>query len=334
MQRIHLLRLLVASLVLASPLAGSLSGQKLKDQVQAMQPTLVGKQLYLRDFDGSLTPEYVASGDALLPHSPNFHLVGTVVLESVDLKGTHLVLRGKRFPLLKNDRGQWTGLQDAPKIRIDVNLTQASPALLPSLADQLFFKDLPEALKAIPSDVAAALAKPVFTFPAPTGPQPPIPQPPIPPPSGPQPPEPQPLGPQPSGSQPVSVDASMPILDLMKPCRVCPLPNEPHCKPGEPGILDQTAKSRGLTPPKATHMEDPSVTAMARDRQIRSATSTVRMVVNRSGMPESIWIAHPTGMGLDEEAGRAASHYRFEPARCGGDPVPVWVFVQVNFEIF
>lgn len=38
-------------------------------------------------------------------------------------------------------------------------------------------------------------------------------------------------------------------------------------------------------------------------------------------------------MGLDEQAVAAVSNYRFAPATKDGQPVPVEIFINVNFQI-
>jgi protein TonB len=39
-------------------------------------------------------------------------------------------------------------------------------------------------------------------------------------------------------------------------------------------------------------------------------------------------------MGLDEKAVEAVRQYRFKPAMKDGRPVPVEIYVEVNFQIF
>ena len=39
-------------------------------------------------------------------------------------------------------------------------------------------------------------------------------------------------------------------------------------------------------------------------------------------------------MGLDEKAVEAVRQYKFKPAMENGKPVPVEIYVEVNFQIF
>ena len=60
----------------------------------------------------------------------------------------------------------------------------------------------------------------------------------------------------------------------------------------------------------------------------------VTFIVPGSGVPEKISIIHPVGLGLDEKAVEAVRKYKFKPATRNGEPVPVEINVDVNFQIF
>ena len=58
------------------------------------------------------------------------------------------------------------------------------------------------------------------------------------------------------------------------------------------------------------------------------------LVLGADGSPRNIRIAKPLGMGLDEEAVRAVSDWKFDPATKDGTPVPVMINVEVNFRLY
>lgn len=89
----------------------------------------------------------------------------------------------------------------------------------------------------------------------------------------------------------------------------------------------------GVTPPKVIHQEDPRFNDAA--RSVRHSGSTdVTLFVGTDGVPADVQILRPTGLGLDEAAAAAVSNYRFTPAAKDGDPVPVNIYVDVNFRIY
>jgi len=57
------------------------------------------------------------------------------------------------------------------------------------------------------------------------------------------------------------------------------------------------------------------------------------MIVDIDGRPKSIAVIRPLGHGLDEEAIRAVRQWKFKPGQKNGEPVPVQMNVQVNFNL-
>jgi len=61
----------------------------------------------------------------------------------------------------------------------------------------------------------------------------------------------------------------------------------------------------------------------------------VALIVDAQGMPQSVHVIRPLGMGLDEKAIEAVKKYRFKPAmKNGKTPVPVPITVEVNFRLY
>jgi protein TonB len=63
---------------------------------------------------------------------------------------------------------------------------------------------------------------------------------------------------------------------------------------------------------------------------------TVSLIVDTNGLPRpgSVKVVRGVGMGLDDKAIEAVKQYKFHPAMENGKPVPVEVYVAVNFQIF
>jgi TonB family protein len=60
----------------------------------------------------------------------------------------------------------------------------------------------------------------------------------------------------------------------------------------------------------------------------------INLVVDQNGTPKNVRVVRGIGNGLDEKAVEAVSKYRFKPSMEHGQPVPVEINVQVNFQIF
>ena len=60
----------------------------------------------------------------------------------------------------------------------------------------------------------------------------------------------------------------------------------------------------------------------------------VNLVVDQNGIPTNVRVVRGVGHGLDEKAVEAVSKYRFKPSMEHGQPVPVEINIQVNFQIF
>jgi TonB family protein len=85
--------------------------------------------------------------------------------------------------------------------------------------------------------------------------------------------------------------------------------------------------------PSATSAPDPSYSTIAKEAHYQ-ATTVLWLVVNTSGVPESIRITRPAGLGLDEQAILVVRSWRFDPATKDGHAVPVQISVEVNFKLY
>ena len=95
-------------------------------------------------------------------------------------------------------------------------------------------------------------------------------------------------------------------------------------------------KDSGITPPKLLSGPDPIFNDFAKEHLMKTASvvSVIGLVVDANGNPQRIFVVRPVGVGLDEDAVAAVSHYRFAPAAQNGAPVPVRINIEVNFHSY
>jgi TonB family protein len=60
----------------------------------------------------------------------------------------------------------------------------------------------------------------------------------------------------------------------------------------------------------------------------------VSFIVDQQGMPQNIRTIQSLDTGLDQNAMDAVAKYRFKPAMKNGEPVPVVLTVEVNFQLY
>jgi len=58
------------------------------------------------------------------------------------------------------------------------------------------------------------------------------------------------------------------------------------------------------------------------------------VVVDKNGMPQNPKVLRTLDYGLDQNAVDAVMRYRFKPAMRDGEPVPVIITVEVNFQFY
>jgi TonB family protein len=85
------------------------------------------------------------------------------------------------------------------------------------------------------------------------------------------------------------------------------------------------------TLPRIVSSVDPDYTREARKAKI-SGTVTVSLVVDEHGTPTDLKVVRGLGYGLDEEALKAVSRYRFEPATYERHPIRVPLTISVSFD--
>jgi TonB family protein len=88
-----------------------------------------------------------------------------------------------------------------------------------------------------------------------------------------------------------------------------------------------------VSAPVLIYSVEPKFTQEARNAKI-AGNVLVNLIVDQNGIPTNVRVVRGVGHGLDEKAVEAASKYRFKPAMEHGQPVPVEINVEINFQIF
>jgi periplasmic protein TonB len=89
----------------------------------------------------------------------------------------------------------------------------------------------------------------------------------------------------------------------------------------------------GVSAPRAIFSPDPEYSEEARKVK-HQGTVVLALVVAADGRPRDIRVINSLGMGLDEKAIEAVSHWKFEPAMKDNKPVSVAISVEVEFRLY
>lgn len=142
--------------------------------------------------------------------------------------------------------------------------------------------------------------------------------------------------------EPTEVDTTITInYALNSDASPNPQPNpdpQPNPQP-EPSNLQSSAVPShvmhiggDVKPPVVVHTVSPEFSQQAKTAKF-SGNVEVYLVVDKNGYPTHVRVVKGVGRGLDEKAVEAVSQYRFKPATYKGQPVPVDLYVDVNFQI-
>jgi TonB family protein len=88
----------------------------------------------------------------------------------------------------------------------------------------------------------------------------------------------------------------------------------------------------GVLPPVLKKSVDPKYPCTDTGRPRSGSSVLVSLIVDRKGRPTEIHIVRSGGDDFDKSAFDAVSQYRFKPATENGQPVPVKINVDVNFQ--
>jgi TonB family protein len=101
-----------------------------------------------------------------------------------------------------------------------------------------------------------------------------------------------------------------------------------------PAGANVLATCEAPTEPRPLQKPDPSYTKEARAHKIQGVV-VLDVDINETGGVERVNVVKPLDPGLDEAAAQIIrTKWRFEPATCGADAVPVEVMVEVSFRLF
>jgi len=89
---------------------------------------------------------------------------------------------------------------------------------------------------------------------------------------------------------------------------------------------------KGITPPRVDSRVEPTYTEKARVAKLEGATQ-LYCEITAEGRVENVQVLRGLGMGLDEAAASSLSQWRFHPATRDGQPVAVFLTVDVNFSV-
>ena len=90
---------------------------------------------------------------------------------------------------------------------------------------------------------------------------------------------------------------------------------------------------KGIRPPVPLFIPPAEFTEKAKQAHV-SGTCLVGLIVDPQGMPRNLKILKSLDPGLDQNALTAVNRYRLKPAMNEGEPVPVYVKVEVNFRLY
>ncbi len=88
----------------------------------------------------------------------------------------------------------------------------------------------------------------------------------------------------------------------------------------------------GVTPPQLIYKVEPEFSEEARKAKHQGVV-VLTIEVDPSGNVRNVHVRQSLGLGLDEKAIEAVSHWRFRPAILDGKPVTTEAVVQVNFQL-
>ena len=88
-----------------------------------------------------------------------------------------------------------------------------------------------------------------------------------------------------------------------------------------------------ISPPRLIHHIEPEFSERARRERFQGVV-TLGLFVDTDGLPKGIHVLNPLGYGLDAQAVRAVSQWRFQPAQKDGQPVAAEIGVEVDFHLY
>jgi TonB family protein len=91
-------------------------------------------------------------------------------------------------------------------------------------------------------------------------------------------------------------------------------------------------ESKAIVAPKPRSTPEPEYSDAARELRLQG-TLGLSCVIDSTGRVRDIAVAHPLGLGLDEQAADTVRTWKFKPGMRDGQPVAVALYIEVDFRL-
>jgi TonB family protein len=147
MMRMSRLRFLVALFAVA----GVCHSQAIKDGTDTLRDAVLKQQLYLRGFSADDDIRWRWKDGVLVADKPSVYMLSALDINSVKVSGSTIEISAVRLAVFRNKRGAilLLPLKEAVKVTVDLSGADVA-AVLPHVAEALFYRDVNEALSALP----------------------------------------------------------------------------------------------------------------------------------------------------------------------------------------
>lgn len=85
--------------------------------------------------------------------------------------------------------------------------------------------------------------------------------------------------------------------------------------------------------PRAYSTPDPSYTQEAKAKRVRGQVM-LGAVIDAQGRPSTLIVLQTLDPGLDQNALKAVRNWKFKPATKDGQPLTVFIFIEINFQLY
>jgi TonB family protein len=99
------------------------------------------------------------------------------------------------------------------------------------------------------------------------------------------------------------------------------------------GELFTVVNPKVMKVPKAIYSPDPDYSETARIAKFQGVC-VVSLILGKDGNVQDVWVSRKLGLGLEQKALEAVRRWKFEPAMKDGEPVPVFLNVEVMFRLY
>jgi len=100
--------------------------------------------------------------------------------------------------------------------------------------------------------------------------------------------------------------------------------------PDEVGIY---SRGLGMTKPIPIYTPEPDFTDEARKLHIQGQV-VLHVIIEPDGRVTHMRVLRSLGFGLDEQAMKAVTNWKFKPSTKDGKAIPVWIDIEVSFQLY